>query len=62
MKAWISSNFCQIKPLTMELTALKHLKINYNVVNTLVPSFLIGFCSYFAGNKDSNKFSDMFKI
>ena len=47
MKAWISSNFCQIQSPTPELSALACLKIlMYNVVNTLAPLFLIGSSSY----------------
>ena len=40
MKAWMSSNFGHIPPLTPELSAIERLK-KYNVVNTLAPSFLI---------------------
>ena len=43
MKAWMSSNFGQIPPPTPELSALGRLKKPmFNVVNTLVPLFLIG--------------------
>ena len=47
-----SSNFSQIRPRTAELAALEHLKkfpytYNWgNLVNTLVPSFLIGSSSF----------------
>ena len=42
IKAWMSSNFNQIRPLTTELPALARLeKSMYNAVNTLAPSFLI---------------------
>ena len=47
MKAWMSSNFGQIPPPNPELSALGRLKKSmYNVVNTLVPLFLIGSSSY----------------
>ena len=47
IKAWMSLNLNQIKPLTMELPALEHLKKSmYNVVNTLALSFLIGSSSF----------------
>ena len=47
MKAWMSSNVGQIPPPTLELSALGRLKKSmYNVVNTLVPLFLIGSSSY----------------
>ena len=47
IKAWMSSNFCVIPPLTAELAALKRLKRKrYNLVNTLAPSFLIGSSSF----------------
>ena len=47
MKAWMSSNFGQIPPLTPELSALARLKkLTYNVVNTLAPLLLIGSSSY----------------
>ena len=43
MKAWMSSNFGQIPPQTLELSALARLKkMIYNVVNTLTPTFSIG--------------------
>ena len=45
MKSWMTSNFGQIPPPLLDLSALECLKKN-NVVNTLVPSFLIG-CSSF---------------
>ena len=42
IKAWMSSNFNQIRPLTTELTALVRLeKSMYNAVNTPAPSVLI---------------------
>ena len=46
MKAWMSSNFSQIPPSTLELPALEHLKLMYNVVNTVVPLFMIGSFSF----------------
>ena len=47
IKAWMSSNFGRIPPLTSELAALERLKkITYNLVSTLAPSFLIGSSSY----------------
>ena len=42
----MSSNFNQIRPLKAELPALEHLKIDFNIVNTLAPSFLIGPSSF----------------
>ena len=42
IRAWMSSNFDQIRPLTRELPALECL----NAVNTLAPSFLIGSSSF----------------
>ena len=44
-EAWICSNFGKITQQTTELAALEHLKLMYNVVNTLVPS-LIGSSSF----------------
>ena len=42
IKAWMSLNSKQIRPLTTELPALTRLeKSMYNAVNTLAPSFLI---------------------
>ena len=42
IKAWISSNFGGITPLTSELADLERLKkSNYKFVSTLAPSFLI---------------------
>ena len=47
MKAWMSLNLGRIPPLTSELAALECLeKTSYNLVSTLVPSFLIGSSSY----------------
>ena len=48
IKAWMSSNLNQIRPLTMELPALVRAseKLMYNVVNTLAPPFLIGSSSF----------------
>ena len=47
IKAWMSSNFNQIRPLTTELPALERLKKSmFNLVNTLAPSFLIGSFSF----------------
>ena len=37
MKAWMTSNFGRIKPLTSELSA--HEKSMYNVLNTLAHRF-----------------------
>ena len=46
MKAWMSSNFGQI-PSTPELSALcTSERLTFNVVNTLVPLFLIVSSSY----------------
>ena len=44
----MSLNFGRIPPLTSELAALERLKKKtlYNLVSTLVPSFLIGSASY----------------
>ena len=40
IKAWMSSNFGRIPPLTSELAALEHLKkTNNKLVSTLAPSF-----------------------
>ena len=61
MKAWMSSNFGRIPPLTSELAALKRLKKKtYNFVSTLAPSFLIGFI--LAGMEDNHNISDEFEI
>ena len=47
IKAWMSLNFGRIPLLTSELAALERLKkTTYNLVSTLVPSFLIGSSSY----------------
>ena len=47
MKAWMSLKFGQKPPPTPELSALARLKkLMFNVVNTLVPLFLIGSSSY----------------
>ena len=47
MKAWICSNIGQIPPPSPELSSLGRLKKSmYNVVNPLVPLFLIGSSSY----------------
>ena len=47
MKAWMSSNFDQIPPPTLELSALARLqKLMYNVVTTLAPLFLIRSASF----------------
>ena len=47
IKAWMSSNFGRIRPLTLELFALERLKkTSYNLVSTLAPSFLSGSSSY----------------
>ena len=43
IKAYLSSNLGRILPLTSELVALERLKkTSYNLVSTLVPSFLFG--------------------
>ena len=47
MKAWMSSNFGGIPPLTSELAALKRLKKSNNkFASTLAPSFLIRSSSF----------------
>ena len=47
IKAWMSSNFSGIPPLTSELAALERLKkSNYKFVSTLAPSFLFRFSSF----------------
>ena len=47
IKAWMSSNFGRIPPLTLELTALECLKnLNNKLASTLEPSFLIGSSSF----------------
>ena len=59
IKAWMSSNFNQTRPLTIELPALlASEKSMYNVVNTLAPSFLIGSSSFL----QVTRISDEFKI
>ena len=62
IKAWISSNFGGISPLTVELAALERLKKTYKLVSTLAPSFLFGSSSFFAGNKGKYIVSDEFEI
>ena len=47
LKTWMSSNFCQIPPLTSELSALEGKKSTYYIVATLAPSFLIGSSLFF---------------
>ena len=42
IKAWMSLNFVKILSLIMALSALEHLKILFNIVNSVAPSFLIG--------------------
>ena len=66
MKACMSSNFGQIPPPTPELSAPGCLKTSmYNVVNTLVPLFLIGSSSYvqvtrtFITSRTNSKFSQI---
>ena len=51
LKAWLSSNFNQIRPLTTELHALEHLKSQCSEHT----SNFIGDCIFFilAGNKDN---------
>ena len=47
IKAWTSSNFGRIPPLTSELVALERMKkTSYNLVSTLAPAFLIESSSY----------------
>ena len=55
MKAWMSSNFGQIPPPTLELSPLPCAseKLMYNVVNTLAPLFLIGSSSYWQVTRTS---------
>ena len=59
IKAWMSLNFNQIRPLTLELPALEVLKnqsiIWYNVVNTLAHSFVIGSSSFLQVTKTTIK-------
>ena len=56
MKASMSSNFSQIPPPTLELSALARLK-NFciNVVNTIAPSFLIDSSSFLQVTRTSIK-------
>ena len=42
IKAWMSLNFVKIPFLIMALSDLEHLKILFNIVNSVAPSFLIG--------------------
>ena len=54
MKAWMTSNFGQIPPPTPELSALVGSeKLMNNVVNTLVPLFLIESSSYWQVTRTS---------
>ena len=46
LKAWMSSNFGQITPLTPELSALERLKIDVECCEHSAPTFLIGSCSF----------------
>ena len=56
IKAWMSSNFGQISAPTPELSALARLKISmYNVVNTLMPTFLIGSASFLQVTRTTNR-------
>ena len=52
IKTWMSSNFCQIPPLTSELSALERKKSTYYLVATLAPSYLI---ESFSGIEDNHK-------
>ena len=47
IQTWMSSNFCQIPPLTSELSAIERKKSTYYLVATQAPSFLIGSFSIF---------------
>ena len=56
IKAWMSSNFCQIPPLTSELSALEcKKKSTYYLVATLAPSFFIGSSSFFQVSRTTIK-------
>ena len=41
MKAWMSMNSKQIRPMTKELPAIEPLKRGHKFVDTLAPSFLL---------------------
>ena len=63
IKAWVSSNFGGIPPLTSELAALERLKKSNNkLVSNLAPSFLIGSSSFFAGYEDNYESLDEFEL
>ena len=59
IKAWMSFNFGLI-PLTIESTALEHLK-NLCLRNVLAPIDCTCI-SFFAGNKDNHKISNEFEL
>ena len=60
IKTWMSLNFCQIPPLTLELSALEPpKKSTYYLVATLAPSFLIESSSFFEVSRTTIK-SGMF--
>ena len=46
MKAWMSSNFGQIPTPTLVICPCASVKLLYNAVSTLAPSFLIGSSSF----------------
>ena len=62
IKAWMSFEFNQIRPLTTELPTLERLKTMYNVVNTLAPSVLIGSPSFLQLTRTTIKFRMSLKI
>ena len=62
IKAWMSSDFSGIPPLTSELAALSAEKANYKLVNTLAPSFFDWIFFILAGNKDNYIVSNEFEI
>ena len=63
IKAWMSSNFGGIPPLTLELAALEQLKKSNNkLVSTLAPSFFDWIFFILAGDKDNYIVSNEFEI
>ena len=64
IKASMSSNFGQIPKPTPVICPWASEKLMYNVLNTLVPLFLIRSVSYFilAGNEDIYNIPDEFEI
>ena len=63
IKAWMSSNFGGIPPLTSELAALERLKkSNYKFVRTLAPFIFDQIFFILAGNKDNYIVSNEFGI